>query len=251
VTLEDPQLVIDEPGAARRVQPLLTPASGRRVPLSHVEPRGEGLIGWAESQIFVSDDRETWFAVSAAPAEPRRVTSVGKDALVLESDSGVFRSESDGRDWEKSTQPQFDVADADRARGVRAGKNPLACVATARMAELKVELGEQGCFGGSSQTWSVTSIGGLVFEGGRRIDASTLRGIIDALGERVLREEKPGGWSTTATSAELTWSCDGAPAQTLRFLTHDFRGVTRAGGVREVIAPRLSEARGTDGAREH
>jgi hypothetical protein len=244
ITLEGQRIVLEERGA-RRVQPLLTLASGRRVPLRQVEPRGEGLVGWAEAQVFVSDDRETWFAVSDAPAEPRRVTAVGKEALVLESDVGVFRSESDARDWQKSTQPELDIADADRARGIREAKNPLACVATARIAELKIELGLQGCFGGSSRHWSMTSLGGLVFEGERRSDAATLRTIVDALGEAVTREENPAGWMTTATSAELTWSCDGAAPQTLRFLTHAYEGYTRAAGVHKVIGPRLSEARGT------
>jgi hypothetical protein len=149
--------------------------------------------GSAEEQIFVSDDRETWFAVSEAPAGPRRLTVVGKETKVLESDVGVFRSESGGRDWQKSTQPELDVADADRARGIREAKNPLACVATARMAELKVELGSQGCFGGSSTHGSITSVGGLVCEGERRRDPASLRTLVDALGEAVLRVEDPSG----------------------------------------------------------
>jgi hypothetical protein len=243
ISFKDQALVIEEPGAPRRVQPLLTPASGHREPLRYVEPRGEGLVGWTDSTIFISDDHETWFAVSHAPAVPRRVTAIGKTALVLESDGAVFRSETDARSWERSTQPELDILDADRVRGLRVGENPLACVATARVAQLKVELGQHGCFGGSSQSWSVTSLGGLVFEGDRRIAPSELRGVVDALGESVLRlETPPEGWSTTGTSAELTWTCDGAAPKTLRFLTHAFgAGYTRAAGVQAVIGPRLKK----------
>lgn len=81
---------------------MVSAPSAALVPLLGVDAREGGRVGWTATTLFLSDDTDTWYAVSTLPAQPTRITFVSKNAVVLESRAGVFRSESSGRDWVRS-----------------------------------------------------------------------------------------------------------------------------------------------------
>jgi photosystem II stability/assembly factor-like uncharacterized protein len=219
-------LSFQEPGKPERVQPLARPGSGQRVPLIARGSLGDAAYGFSTSHFHFAEDGVTWYVRSELPAPPDRVTFLDDETVILESARGVFRSTVGGDLWEASAQVELDLADVERVRsgGRLPPLDPLACVATSPSAELHVILEVRGCFGGTQSRLELvareggSTLTGLLDHGdsssplgATAISEAERRRIVEALGSTLARPEVPlGCWSTTNTTARVSWRCAGA-----------------------------------------
>jgi hypothetical protein len=188
--------------------------------------------GWTDRFIFHSQDSgASWFVVSDAPEPPVDQMILLNDAraLVHSSNGKLFRSEGWFNHWRPTKEPVDQWEWSKRAHGATPLPSPVACLATAAEASVRVEANDQGCFHSEANRlalrWSrvlkptvTVQIFGDKTENVREVSAEQKRSLISEILSIFDRNDGvPACMSTSNLGVTVTWQCGGHPEQKAAF----------------------------------
>jgi len=259
------ELVFERPGHAPRRTELVSPASGRRVPLLDAVRQEKGWIGWTSGQLAESKDGAVWTVRADLPATATRLTILPTDLVVLEAEDGrVFRgdllTEFRRAEFRPSLAPGFDRADAEQVRTGKPGPSPFACMATARVARLEFRMASDGCFHhvephpvftlelGPKGAALTVVYGEATYD--RRLDRAEALALVDGVAAAIAPLERPNHFSCTSSyKMSVSSSCDGVAGEPLEFTDDGCQEAQVNGGYSRALALRQVTAEAAKGAR--
>ncbi len=167
-------------------------------------------IGWTDhALVFSLNAGATWHVAA------RTTAGTIADAKIIDHQ---WRALVNGRvfgvaagELVESKQPEVDLRDF--LRGSSPAPNPLSCLESATVGSVTVSAHEKGCFSHRSHTLTFRWSGGAIeLTAGARTKPISRAARSDALrilSEILARADGNDGDSTTKTSADVEWSCDG------------------------------------------